>query len=678
MNVVIKDTEMDRYEQAVNTYIGLEMDAGRFMTARLQQGVYGQRQEGVNMLRIKVPGGQMNPAQLHAIADILEQHAQHDVVHITTRQDIQVHHIPLQHTPAAMRHIAKAGLTTREACNNTVRNITACCLTGLCARELLDITPFVEATLHQLMRHPLTQHLPRKFKISFSGCAEDCAQGLLHDLAVVAQQQDGQFGFKVMAGGGLGHKPRHAITVESFIPEHELLASIEAIVAVHHRYSDRTKRAKSRIKFLVDRFGAEGFVEKYREELLRTRQYYADFPHPKGQWSLPQPGSACGTGAPRSVFAQKQKGFYVFPISVTQGDLTVTQLHGIAELMEREGLSDVRTTQDQNLIIAHVPEARIDAIRQGLKPLGLGEPVVGDDVVACPGTSTCRLGITSSKGMGRLITGGVSDLRIRASGCHNGCAQPETADIGIYGEGKRLFGRLVPHYQFYLGGDGRSGGAIGIEGPEVPAARTPQAVARIEAEYRRQKQGDESFFTWARRQPEQYFHEFLADLIAVQEAEIPAMMQEIGGEKDFKVEQFGGGECSGAVQEVASAAFAEAAYERLYRDTYLAHRAQSEARTCMHNMLRLSGKALAALSAGKITDDLPSIHSALQSAADPLADKLAALLPALDKGDGLDAVAARVDDWVNQAALRCMQLDRLLDLDGYMSKPADALRSATA
>lgn len=676
MKVLIKDVEMDRYERAVNAYFGLEMDAGRFMTVRLQQGVYGQRQEGVNMLRVKIPGGQMNPPQLRAIADILEQYAEHDVVHVTTRQDIQVHHIPLQHTPAAMRHIAKAGLTTREACNNTVRNITACCLTGLCARELVDITPFVEATVQQLMRHPLTQHLPRKFKISFSGCAEDCAQGLLHDLAVVAQHRDGQFGFKVMAGGGLGHKPRHAITVESFIPEHEMLASIEAIVAVHHRYSDRTKRAKSRIKFLVDRFGAEGFIEKYREELTRTRQYYADFPHPKGQWSLPQAGASCGTGAPRAVFAQKQKGLYVFPVSVTQGDLTVAQLRGIADLMEREGLLDVRTTQDQNLIIANVPEARIDAIRQGLKPLGLGEPVTGDDVVACPGTSTCRLGITSSKGMGRLISGGISDLRIRASGCHNGCAQPETADIGIYGEGKRLFGKLVPHYQFYLGGDGRSGGAIGIEGPEVPAARTPQAVARIEAEYRQQRQDGESFFTWARRQPDNYFHEFLADLIAVEEHEVPELMRETGGEQDFKVEQFGGGECSGAAQEIASAAFAEAAYERIYRDTYLAHRAHAEAQACMRNMLRLSGKALASLSAGKIADDLPGIHSVLSDAADPLAAGLAALLPLLDQAP--DACAAQVDDWVNQAALRCMQLDHVLDLDNYLSKPAGALRAAMA
>ena len=444
---LVHHEEIERYEEAMHSFLAKQIDADRFQSIRLQQGVYGQRQEGVNMIRVKIPGGKFNPDQLDAIAGVLDRYAQHDVVHITTRQDIQIHHVPLERTPAALNDLAKAGLTTREACNNTVRNITACPLASICPHEHVDITTHLDGAVAHFLRHPLTQHLPRKFKISFSGCEHDCAQGLMHDLAVVAIRKDGKFGFKIMAGGGLGHKPREAIVVEEFIEEKDLLASMEAIITLHNRYSDRKKRAKSRIKFLVDRFGPEGFVEKYREEYGRTKPALADVDYPQGNWIEGAPGNTAGPGAPRRVFAQKQPGLNVFPISVPIGDITALQLRGIAQIMRTESLLDVRTTQDQNLTLVDVPTERIPAIRDALKKLQLGEPQTGDDVVACPGTSTCRLGITSSKVIGAKLNGSSSDLRIRASGCHNGCAQPETADIGIYGEGKRLHGKLIPHYQ---------------------------------------------------------------------------------------------------------------------------------------------------------------------------------------------------------------------------------------
>src|SRR5581483_9787309 len=252
--------ELSRFEESVGAFLRGEMDPERFVGLRLQQGVYGQRQDGVHMVRIKLPGGRLNPAKLLAIAEGIERYAQHQIGHISTRQDIQLHYVPTERTPALLRHLAQAGITTREACGNTVRNVTLCPLAGVCPREHLDVSVHHQAAAKRFLRHPLTQHLPRKFKISFSGCESDCAQGMMHDLGIVAvRRADGEYGFKVMAGGGLGHKPHQAITIEPFLSARDLLPSMEAVIALHHRYSDRKRRAKARIKFLVDRFGVDGF-----------------------------------------------------------------------------------------------------------------------------------------------------------------------------------------------------------------------------------------------------------------------------------------------------------------------------------------------------------------------------------------------------------------------------------
>ena len=266
---------------------------------------------------------------------------------------------PLDSTPDAMRCLARVGMTSREACSNTVRNITACSLSGVCPREHVDVTKHVGGVVKHFLRNPLNQQLPRKFKISFSACESDCAQAMLHDCGVVAVNKNGRHGFMVRAAGGLGHKPREAIVVEEFIPEHELLFAVEALVTLHNKYSDRTKRAKSRIKFLVERFGEQGFLEKYREEFERTRQALAGQPYPKGEWRAQTGGQAPGQGAPRKLLAQHQAGLFVFPIALPIGDITPVQLHGIAALLRAHGLSEIRTSQDQNLTIFNVPQAKV-------------------------------------------------------------------------------------------------------------------------------------------------------------------------------------------------------------------------------------------------------------------------------------------------------------------------------
>src|SRR5688500_4902707 len=353
------DEEIDLYAQSVQEYVDLNMDVARFTAGRLQMGIYGQRQEGVHMVRIKLPGGRLTARKLNTIASALETYSRHDVVHITTRQDIQMHYVPLEQTPAVLRHLAAGGLTTREACGNTIRNITTCPLAGVCPREHVDVTKHLEGTVQHMLRNPLTQQMPRKFKISISACESDCAQGMMHDLGVVAVRNGDRFGFKVVAGGGLGHKPHEAIVVEEFIEEKDLLPVMEAVIQLHNRYSDRAKRAKSRIKFLVDKFGPEGFVERYREELVRTKSALATRECPKGAWSAGADSEAPGIVAPRRIVAQKQPGYYVFPSSVPMGNLNAAQLRGLADICDNLDLPDIRTSQDQNMFLTSVPEAKI-------------------------------------------------------------------------------------------------------------------------------------------------------------------------------------------------------------------------------------------------------------------------------------------------------------------------------
>ncbi len=664
--------EIARFEQAIGSFNAGGIDPDRFTAIRLQQGVYGQRQEGVNMLRIKVPGGRLTAKQLDAVGEVAETFSQHQVAHLTTRQSIQIHYIPLAKTPEAMRILAEAGMTTREACGNTIRNMTACPLAGVCPKEHVDVAAHVHGATVHFLRNPLNQQLPRKFKFAFSGCEADCAQSLFHDCGVIAVNRDGQHGFRIRAGGGLGHKPRESIVIEEFIAENELLFAMEALVTLHNKYSDRTKRAKSRIKFLVERFGVEGFIEKYREEFGRTRQALAGQPYPQGEWRTPNGVEAPGQGAPRKVFAQKQAGLFVFPIAVPIGDVKAEKLRGLSVLLSELGLDEIRSTQDQNLTVLNVPEGKIAALRGGLALLGLGEPVTGDNVVACPGTSTCRLGITSSTVVGPLLSGGRADLHIRVSGCHNGCAQPETGDIGIYGEGRRLHGKLVPHYQMYFAGSGLGGGALAFKGPALPAARIRTAIERVQQAHL--ASGENSFFVWARAQQPEYFKELLADLAEVTPAQLQSVMHDFGDKADFRVLNLGGGECAGASQVLIGANFFEAAHEREYRNALVFQRKYNEAAQCNESILRLLGSGVAQLLGGARQDDLAKLAEQLNLLApEEIAAEFAHVAEEAVADEEVDveavaATSAKVDAWTVKVAEFATAKDGQLDLKEALPK----------
>jgi sulfite reductase (ferredoxin) len=351
---------------------------------------------------------------------------------------------------------------------------------------------------------------------------------------------------------------------------------------------------------------------------------------------------------------------------VPLGELSVAQLRGFAQLLRDADLAEAHTTQDQNLLIPNVPQEKLDALRAGLALLGLKEPVGGDNVVACPGSSTCRLGITSSTLVAPKLSGGLKDISIRVSGCQNGCAQPETGDVGIYGEGRRLHGKLVPHYQTYFGGRGMGQGKLGIKGPSVPAARVTQAIERVERTFA--LSGEESFFDWARRQPTDYFRDLLADIIEVRPEQVDSVMRDHGEAGDFRVLNFGGGECAGATQVQIGANFFEAAHEREYRRALMFQRKYAEAAQCSESILRLLGAGLVQLLDGIRQEDPTQFAPRIaQHGLTGIAEEFNRLVAGLAHAGEPDEAAlaslnGAVDAWTVEVARFCLAQDAQLDL----------------
>jgi hypothetical protein len=391
-----------------------------------------------------------------------------------------------------------------------------------------------------------------------------------------------------------------------------------------------------------------------------------------GEWREQTGVQVPGPGAPRSLFAQWQAGLFVMPVSLTIGEATPQQLHGISALLRTHGLDEIHTSQDQNFTILNVPEAKVAALRDGLAVLGLHEPEPGDNVVACPGTSTCRLGITSSTLIAPELSGGSADLRVRVSGCHNGCAQPETGDIGIYGEGKRLHGKLVPHYQMFLGGNGMNGGSYALKGPSLPVSRVKEAITRVQQEHINSPDGADkkqpSFYDWAHAQPADYFTRLLADLTDVKADELGSVMRDYGDAADFRVLNLGGGECAGASQVLIGANFFEAAHEREYRNALVFQRKYGEALQCNEAILRLLGSGLAQLLGGVRLDNLNKLAEQLKqltpgAISDEFAQVAADVTGAHEIGvDGLAPISAAVDSWTVKVAAFAMEQDAQLDL----------------
>ena len=492
---------------------------------RLINGTYGQRQEGVFMIRVKVPYGMLNVAQLEALAVIAEKWAGSGAGHVTTRQNIQLHFVKEADAEASLRLLADVGLTTREACGNSVRNITGCPYAGVSPHEPFDVTPYADATVRHLLRGASSAALPRKFKIAFGGCCGfDDVQAQINDLGFLAAvDADGNPGFKVYMGGGLATLRRAALLVHEFLPVTQVLEVSEAIVRTFHRIGNRKDKHKARLKWAIQKLGPQGFLEEYRKDLEAVRaeggRPLGVAPAPKPR-AVPEPGKVGNVGEPLPEFeafkasnvrAQKQAGFSSVIVRLPGGDISPAQFRALGAMVVKYGEGELRTTNEQNLVIRFVPTWQISDLHRELVAAGLGQAgaMTLADVLSCPGASSCKIAVTNSKAIGFALTAELDarpdlvaaapGLDIKISGCPNGCGQHYSSVIGLQGGMRKIDGKPVPQYFVYVGGGfAADGPKFGRIAGKVPARRAGAAIERLVQMYSEEKQPGETplaFFT---------------------------------------------------------------------------------------------------------------------------------------------------------------------------------------
>lgn len=617
--------EIDAYESQLALKREERLDDRVFAETRLRRGAYGQRYDngqrhdgtesqslgydatrtkGPNTLwdapgmqRIKIPSGMLTTEQLEVLCDLAEEYSD-QILHVTTRQDIQLHYVHIDDTPDLMRRLAAVGITTREACGNSVRNVTACHIAGVCRDEEFDVTPYADATAFFLMGHPATQDLGRKFKVAFSGCdGKACGLTGFHDIGCVAKTRtkDGQLerGFAMYVGGGLGPVPHAAELLDPFVPVSELLPLSLAVCRVFARFGERENRSRARMKFVVMKHGIEQFKLWVAEERARLRpdprwqdplgEFARSGEEPKhendSETTPPSPVSERFMG---NIEPQRQDGFYTLTIKLPLGDFTPAQGRGIAELARRYTGETLRTTVEQNLVLRWVRGSDLAAIEARLVELGLGETGAGgiSDITSCPGTDTCKLGISSSRGLARELRqrlkvvqdelpDEVSKLHIKCSGCFNSCGQHHVADLGFLGVSRNVNGRRVPHFQLVLGGSWENNAReFGLAIGAIPAKHVPEVVKLLTDTFSQERLADESFRDWTHRVGRRRVKELIASLTQVPSFDqAPELYRDWGDPRVFTIGDIGVGECAGEVISPSQFAFAES--ERLVFDAQL-------------------------------------------------------------------------------------------------------------
>ena len=622
-------TEIDQFETQLELRRQDKLDEVIFAETRLRRGVYGQRYDngqrfdgsqtqalsypeertkGPNtvwhapgMQRIKIPFGGLTTEQMDMLAETAEEYSD-GICHITTRQDVQLHYVHIDETIDLMRRLASVGITTREACGNSVRNVTACPLSGVCRSEAFDVTPYANALSKFLLGHPDVQDFGRKFKPALSGCKhEACGLTNLHDLGCIAVTKvvDGveKRGFELYVGGGLGAVPHQAQLFDEFLPVDELLPTTQAISRVFARLGEKNNRARARIKFLVAKLGIDEFKRIVTEERKtlpqdpRWTEYIEDL-HSHDEQGL-RPGAALnGAEAPEgfpewhetNVYQQRQPGYAVATVYLPLGDITSNQLRGLADICRRYVKDTVRTTVEQNIVLRWASAADLPALYGELKELGLHGRGAGTvvDVTACPGTDTCKLGIASSRGLaGELrkrlaenyhnLDEAVKDLHIKISGCFNACGQHHTADLGFYGISRKIGGITVPHFQVVLGGMWReNAGAFGLPMVAIPSKNVPTVVTRLTERYVQERERGETFQSFIGRRGKRAIKEMLEDLTPVPAYEQDSSFyRDWGDTREFTIGDMGKGECAGEV--VPLAYFELSACERELFEAHIHH-----------------------------------------------------------------------------------------------------------
>lgn len=656
--------EIDAYETDMALRKQGKIDERVFGETRLRRGAYGQRYDNgqrydgrsvrkleypsgeltkgphtlwdaPGMQRIKIPFGGVTPEQLEVIAELAEEYSA-GVAHVTTRQDFQLHFVHIEDTPSLMRRLAAVGVTTREACGNTVRNVTACPIAGVCRTQAFDVTPYAKALAYFLLGHPDTQDFGRKFKIAFSGCRDEaCGLARMHDIgAIAAVREEGgepKRGFTLLVGGGLGTVPQQAKVFAEFVPEEELLPVAQAISRVFARLGEKKNRNTARLKFLVNKLGIEEFRRLIAEERAalapdeRWTSYLREIPREepssaKAGLFPPEAVGMNGFAAWRAsnVYAQRQAGFAAVTVTLPLGDISAAQLRVLADVARRFGRGEVRLTVEQNAVVRWVKESDLPAVYAELKAAGLGEAGAGSitDITACPGTDTCKLGIASSRGLaGELrrrfaessseLNAAVRGLHIKISGCFNSCGHHHVADLGFYGVSRNKDEYTVPHFQVVIGGQWReNGGAYGLAIGAVPSKRIPLVVDRFTERFVREKVDGESFQAFVGRIGKAACKDMIEDLLEIPaHSEDPSFYSDWGDPREFTTGDRSTGEGAGIV--VSRFDFRMAACERQVFEAQLQYEKGDAAGAAQMALEAMLGGAAALLDLQGVTANTP-------------------------------------------------------------------------
>jgi sulfite reductase (ferredoxin) len=558
----------------------LQIDEEKFRSLRLARGVYGQRQQGVQMIRIKLPFGKVMSNQLSRIADVSDEYST-GRLHITTRQDIQIHYVDLNRTPELWAELERDDVTLREACGNVVRNVTASETAGIDVNEPFDVSPYADAIFKFFLRNPICQEMGRKFKVSFSASDEDTGLSYMHDLGFIAKVENGIRGFKVMVAGGLGSQPRHAEVLYDFLASDKIIPAMEGVLRVFDRYGERKSRAKARMKFLLKDIGLEAFrklIEEQQQAIeFKTVEIDADSYKPSKPVSVKAAQvkinnqTAFDVWKATNLIPQKQEGFVAIGIKVLLGDFYTDKARLLADLVQTYAAGEIRFTLRQNIIIPFVKLDLVPLFYTELEKLGFVEAGYNKavDITACPGTDTCNLGIASSTGIAVELEKVIAaeypqylknkDLVIKISGCMNACGQHNMANIGFQGMTVRTPEKLIaPALQVLLGGGnlGNGNGVFADKVSKVPSKRGPEALRRILNDFEKNANGKQ-FVEYYKITGERYFYDLLNDL-----QDVTNLTQEDfidWGEEDKYVKEIGIGECAGVVIDLIATLFLESA-----------------------------------------------------------------------------------------------------------------------
>ena len=572
-NPIVEKDIIDLEKKIALFYEG-KIDEERFRSLRLARGVYGQRQFGVQMIRIKLPYGKITSEQLHRISNVSDEYSR-GRLHITTRQDIQIHHVSLDRTPELWAELEKDSITLREACGNTVRNITASETAGIDVNEPFDVSPYAHAMFEFFLRNPISQEMGRKFKISFSGTDEDTALSFMHDLGFIAKIKDGVEGFKVMLGGGLGSQARLADTMFEFIPTNKIIPVTEAVIRVFDRHGERAKRARARLKFLVKEIGFDAFVKLVEEEqkAVSHKVYPIDVTEYTTEIVIPEveipsveieDEAAFLAWKTSNVIAQKQEGLYAIGIKVQLGDFYTDKARLLADLIKNYAGNEIRLSLRQNILIRHVKEALLPFFYVELKKLGFAEIGYNStlDITSCPGTDTCNLGIASSTGISSELEkvlknefpqyANNKEIAIKISGCMNSCGQHSMAHIGFQGMTVKSGKLVAPALQVLLGGGilGNGEGRVSSKVLKIPSKRGPEALRIILTDFEANVAVGETFLNYFDRQGEPYFYELLTHLSDTTNL-VESDFIDWGAEEKYEM-AVGVGECAGVVIDLVA------------------------------------------------------------------------------------------------------------------------------